>query len=298
MAEELDLATIRAFVAVLDNGDFTAAGRTLRMSRSAVGKAVVRLEERLGVRLLNRSTRKVAATTEGAQFYDRCVQILTDLADAQASVRPDRQEPRGTLKLSLPDAYGRLRVMPILQEYLARWPAINAEVTFSDRIIDIVGEGYDLAIRIGGIEASAGLISRVVDRIDSVFCAAPAYIEARGFPDTPEALRDHDLLFFGRSSQLMAWALTADQNARPKGRVRLVSDSADALRAAAQAGLGIAHLPYILAAEDLSSGALIPVLTGHTPAPLPVHVLYPDRRHLPSRVRLLIDLIANRLITS
>lgn len=297
MGEELDLGSIRAFVAVIDNGDFTAAGRKLSMSRSAVGKAVVRLEGRLGVRLLHRSTRSVSPTTDGSLFYERCVQVLADLADAQASVQQDRQEPRGQLKLSLPDAYGRLRIAPILQEYLTRWPQISAEVTFSDRIVDIVSEGYDLAVRIGGVETGAGLITRVVDRIDSVICAAPAYLAARSVPDHPDALQEHDQLVFGRGGQLMLWPFDGpDSVLRPtRTRARLVADSAEALRAAALAGLGIANLPRLLVAQDLDAGDLMQVLSDFAPGPIPVHALYPDRRHLSARVRLLIDLISERL---
>lgn len=297
MSEELDLGSIRAFVAVVDNGDFTTAGRKLSMSRSAVGKAVVRLEARLGVRLLHRSTRRVSPTTDGGQFYERCVQLLVDLADAEASVRQDRQEPRGLLKLSLPDAYGRLRIAPILQEYLTRWPHISAEVTFSDRIVDIVSEGYDLAIRIGGIKASTGLISRVVDRIDSVICAAPTYLAARGVPDHADALQGHDQLVFGRGGQLMPWVFNGADSVyqAARSRARLVADSADALRTAALAGLGIANLPHMLVAQDVAAGNLTVVLGDFTPGPIPVHAVYPDRRHLSARVRLLIDLISERL---
>jgi DNA-binding transcriptional LysR family regulator len=297
MREELDLGSIRAFVAVVDNGDFTAAGRKLGMSRSAVGKAVIRLEGHLGARLLHRSTRSVSLTTDGSLFYERCVQVLADLADAEASVRQDRQEPRGQLKLSLPGAYGRLRIVPILQEYLTRWPKIRAEVHFSDRIVDIVSEGFDLAIRIGGAESSAGLITRVVDRIDGVICAAPAYLAARGVPDHPDAIQEHDQLVFGLGGQLMPWAVNcADSVFRPtRSRARLVADSADALRMAALAGLGIANLPHALVAPDLAAGNLMQVLSDFAAGPIPVHALYPDRRYLPARARLLIDLIAERL---
>lgn len=297
MSKELDLGSIRAFVAVVDNGDFTTAGRKLRMSRSAVGKAVVRLEGRLGARLLHRSTRSVSLTTDGSLFYEHCLQLLADLADAEASVRQDRQQPSGQLKLSLPDAYGRLRIAPILLEYLGRWPQISAEVTFSNRIVDIVAEGYDLAIRIGGIGASAGLISRVVDRLDSVVCAAPAYLAARGIPDHPDNLQEHDQLVFGRGGQLMPWAFDGPASAvRPaRTRARLVTDSADALRAAALAGLGIANLPHMLVAQDMEAGKLVEVLGDFVSDPIAVHVLYPDRRHLPARARLLIDLIVERL---
>lgn len=300
LRDELDIGAIRAFIAVVDAGDFTMAGRALRITRSAVGKAVIRLEERLGARLLNRSTRRVSPTSDGLLFYERCVSLLADLEEAEEAVRHREQKPRGTIKLSVPDAYGRLRILPVLQDYLLQWPEIRAEVTFSDRISDLVGGGYDLAVRIGGLEFSTGLVSRVIDRIDGVLCAAPSYLSKRGKPDNPEMLNEHDHLAFGRDGHLMAWSLQAgDELVKVRhAQARMVMDSADGLRAAAIAGLGIASLPSAIVAADLEAGRLVPLLAEYQGEPLPVYALYPDRRHMPSKVRMLIDLLVQRLAQS
>lgn len=296
MADDLDLRTIRAFVAVVDAGDFTAAARALRVTRSAVGKALVRLETDLGVRLLNRTTRRVSTTSDGAAFYDRCVRLLADLAEAEDSVRQRRQEPHGVLKLSLPDAYGRWRLVPVLQTYMRRWPEVGVEVRFSDRIDDIVEEGLDLAIRAGGADASGGLVTRVVDRIRGVLCASPDYLAARGTPDGADALDGHDLLLFGHRGRIRPWPwpIPATGTRSSRGQARTVLDSAEAQRLLALAGLGIAHLPDFLVASDLETGRLV-AIPSPTVETIEVHALYPDRRLLPARVRLFIDTVVEEL---
>lgn len=296
MADELDLRTIRAFVAVVEAGDFTAAARSLRLSRSAVGKALVRLEADLNVRLLHRTTRRVSTTSDGAVFYDYCVRLLADLADAKNAVCQRPQAPQGILKLSLPDAYGRRRILPILQGFMRRWPHVGVEVTFSDRMSDVVEEGLDLAIRIGGADASNGLVTRVVDRICGVLCASPDYLAARGQPDETDTLDEHDLLMFGQRGRIMPWPwlVPAAGSRASRGHPRMVLDSAEALRSVALAGLGIAYLPDFLIASDLENGSLVSVRC-RAEETLDVHALYPNRRLLPARVRLFIDTVVDEL---
>ncbi|MBE7190833.1 MAG: LysR family transcriptional regulator [Jatrophihabitans endophyticus] len=296
MADDLDLRAIRAFVAVVEAGDFTAAGRTLRLTRSAVGKALARLEAGLGVRLLHRTTRRVSTTSDGAVFYDRSVRLLADLAEAEDAVRGRRQDPRGTLRLTLPDAYGRWRIVPVLQAYMRRWPEVGVEVRFSDRFDDIVEEGLDLAVRTGGASAGEGFVTRVVDRIRGVLCASPDYLRKRGTPDGAGKLDGHDLLLFGERGRIRPWPQPIPPaGARPsRDRARTILDSAEAQRLFALAGLGIAHLPDFLVASDLDEGRLI-ALPHPAVEVIDVHVLYPERRLLPARVRLFIDMLVEAL---
>lgn len=298
MVDDLELKAVRAFVTVVDAGDFTTAARMLRLTRSAVGKALVRLETRLGVRLLHRTTRQVSTTSDGAVFYEHCVRLLADLAEAEQAVGQRRERPTGLLKLSLPDAYGRRRILPILQEYMLRWPMVGVEATFSDRIDDMVEGGLDLAIRIGGGKANVGLVTRVVDRIRGILCASPAYIDEHGMPDGIDVLDGHDLLLFGHRGQTMCWPLhsAAAEPRSSRQRARLILDSAEALRAAALSGLGVAYLPDFLIASDLEEGSLIAI--GGSSEVIDIQALYPDRRLLPVRVRLFIDMVVEQLRVS
>lgn len=298
MNDDLDLGSIRAFVAVVDAGEFTAAAGALRLTRSAVGKALVRLEARLGVRLLNRTTRRVSPTSDGAAFYEACVRLLADLADAENAIRDRREIPRGILKLSLPEAYGRQRILPILHDYVRRWPMVNLEVSFTDRLADVIGDGLDLAVRVGHVHGGAGLVTRVIDRVEGVLCAAPDYVAGRGQPTSFAALGEHDLILFGERNRIRVWPWAdARGGARLlRERARVILDSAEAVRLFAIAGHGVAHLPNFLVAEDLAVGRLLPLSIGPSET-LNVSVLYPDRRLLPVRVRLFLDLVVDGLRT-
>lgn len=175
-----NLNDIQVFMAVVEAGSFIAGGKAMGLSRSAAGKAVMRLEDRLGVRLLNRTTRTLSLTDEGRLLYERGLQILASVDEAEASVAGKCGMPRGVLRLTVPDAYGRHVLLPIIGKYLKAWPDVQVEVSFTDRIADIVEEGFDLAIRIGVTSADSSFVSRVVARCRAMLCASPAYIAARG----------------------------------------------------------------------------------------------------------------------
>jgi DNA-binding transcriptional LysR family regulator len=271
------------------------------LTRSAAGKAVSRLEDRLGVRLLNRTTRTLSLTDEGRVFHERGLQILSAVDEAEASVAGRSGTPRGVLRLTVPDAFGRLVVLPLLQKYLAAWPELQAEVSFADRVADIVEDGFDLAVRIGAQEASAdtGLVSRVVAKYKAALCASPAYIAGRGEPQDIDALAAHDCLFFSSRNQRQSWRFRSDDGAwaKAQGRSRLRLDSGEALRDAAVAGLGIALLPDFLVADDLAAGRLQQVLPGLDAGDVKILALYPTRRLLEPRVRRFIDLMVETLGT-
>lgn len=291
---------ITLFIAVVDAGSFVGGGQAMGLTRSAAGKAVSRLEGRLGVRLLNRTTRRLSLTDEGRTLHERGLRILAEIEDAEASVAGRGGTPRGLLRLTAPDAFGRLVLLPLIREYLAAWPEVQAEVSFSDRLADIVEEGFDLALRIGRGPADTRLVSRVVARYPVVLCAAPSYLDARGAPADAEGLAGHDCLIFTSRGRRAGWPLRSEEGApiRAPGRSRLRLDSGEAIRDAAVAGLGIAYLPGFLVAGDLAAGRLRRVLPGLEPAEVEITALYPSRRLLEPRVRRFIDLVAKALSRS
>ena len=294
-----NLNEILVFMAVVDAGSFIAGGQAMGLTRSAAGKAIGRLEDRLGVRLLNRTTRTLSLTDEGRAFHDRGLQILTALDDAEASVAGHAGTPRGLLRLTVPDAFGRLVVLPLLRKYLQAWPDLQAEVSFTDRQADIVEEGFDLAVRIGGATLDSRLVSRVVARYRAALVASPSYIAERGEPVDADDLAGHDCLMFSSRGRRQSWRFRNGDGSwvKAQGRNRLRLDSGEALRDAAVAGLGIAFLPDFLVAKDLAAGRLRHVLTGFDAGDVEIVTIYPSRRLLEPRVRRFIDLMVEELGT-
>ncbi|WP_437815044.1 LysR family transcriptional regulator [Sorangium sp. So ce1078] len=294
-----NLNEILVFMAVVDEGSFIAGGQAMGLTRSAAGKAVNRLEDRLGVRLLNRTTRALSLTEEGRVFYDRGLQILAAVDEAEASVAGSSGTPRGLLRLTVPDAFGRLVVLPLLRKYLEAWPDIQVEVSFTDRQADIVEEGFDLAVRIGEAPQDTRLVSRVVARYKAMLCASPSYIAERGEPLNIDEVAGHDCLIFSSRNRRQSWRFLGDDGAwvKAQGRSRLRLDSGEALRDAAVAGLGIAFLPDFLVAEDLAAGRLQQVLPDLQAEEVKIVTIYPTRRLLEPRVRRFIDLMVEELGT-
>lgn len=292
-----NLNDILVFMAVADAGSFTGGGEAVGLTRSAAGKAVGRLEDRLGARLLNRTTRAVSLTDEGRTFYDRGLQILDAVDNAEASVAGPSGTPRGVLRLTLPDAFGRIVVLPVIKKYLDAWPEVQVEVSFTDRLADIVEEGFDLAVRIGGAELDSGLVSRVVAAYQVMLCASPAYIAERGEPLDVGDLAHHDCLLFSSRARRQSWRLPGDDGSwlKAEGRTRLRMDSGEAIRDAALAGLGIGLLPEFLVDRDLASGRLRQVLPHLAPGEARIVAIYPSRRLLEPRVRRFIDLLVQEL---
>ncbi|MDC0713251.1 LysR family transcriptional regulator [Stigmatella sp. ncwal1] len=288
---------ILAFMAVVDAGSFVAGGQALGLTRSAAGKAVARLEDRLGARLLNRTTRTLSLTDEGRVLYERGLQVLAAVDDAEASVAGPAGIPRGLLRLTLPDAFGRLMVLPLLEKFLAAWPDVQIEASFTDRQADIIEEGFDLAVRIGGMSADTRLVSRVVARYKALLCAAPSYLAARGEPLDVDALASHDCLIFSSRTRRQSWRFRSDDGSwvKAQGRSRLVMDSGEAIRDAAVAGLGIAFLPDFLVAGDVAAGRLQQVLPHLDAGDVEILAIYPTRRLLEPRVRRFIDLMVDEL---
>lgn len=284
-------------MAVVEAGSFVAGGETMGLSRSAAGKAIMRLEDRLGTRLMNRTTRKLSLTSEGRVFYERGIEVVASIDQAEASVARKGGMPRGVLRLTAPDAFGRLVVLPLIQKYLLQWPGIEVEASFSDRVADLVEEGFDLAIRIGLTTADTRLVSRVVASYEAILCAAPAYLAGHGEPSDIGDLAAHDGLIFSSRNQRQGWRFRAPDGTWTKAQVRsrLRLDTGEALRDCALAGLGIALLPDFLIKDDLRGGRLRRILPAFEADPVKIVTLYPGKRLLEPRVRRFIDLMVDEL---
>lgn len=286
------IGDLLAFVRVADTQSFTAAAEKLGLSRSAIGKCIARLEQSLGVRLLHRSTRSVSLSDDGRIFFEHAQRILSEVDSATDAMASRKQAPRGRLRIDLPVSLGRLHLMPMLRAYLRRWPDVEADVSFSDDYADLARDGIDVAIRIGG-EVDSRLVRRVLAPHRLITCAAPEYLRRHGMPATPDALSQHQTLAYTHAGQLVPWRFAVQGQERHvpvAGRLRL--GHTEALRDAAVAGDGIVQLGAFLVADDLRAGRLTPVLETVAPAGAPVCAVYPHRRHLSPKVRLLIDEIA------
>ena len=298
-----NLNDILTFMAVVDAGTFVGGSQAMGLTRSAAGKAVARLEERLGARLLNRTTRSLSLTDEGRVFYERGLKVLEAVDDAEAGLTARAGTPRGLLRLTVPDAFGRVVLLPLIERYLASWPEVQAEVNFTDRRVDIVEEGFDLAVRIGGSvptgnsDPDSRLVSRVIARHRALLCASPGYVSERGEPRGVDELAEHDCLVFSSRTRQQHWTYRDGRGAwvRARTRSRLRLDSGEALVAAAVGGLGIAYLPDFLVDEYLASGRLSRVLPDLELVDVNVVAIYPTRRFLEPRVRHFIDMMADQV---
>ena len=292
----LNFDEMSAFVAVVESGSFIAGGRSLGLTRSAAGKAITRLEAHLGVRLFNRTTRNMSVTDDGQLFYQHCIKIFEDLEDAQASIGQKVGVPRGSLRICMPDALGRLLVLPLLAEYRSLWPQVHVDASFTDRVVDIIDEGFDLSIRIGSHSTDTSLVSRTVAHHHSVICAAPNYLKERGMPATADDLLTHDCLVFSSRLKRQQWRLRQKDGEwlkiSPNSRMRL--DSGEAIRDAALLGLGIAYLPAFLTDKHLNDGSLTKLLPSYETDEVQVQAIYPSRRYLAPKVRCFIDLMVAR----
>lgn len=289
------LQAMRAFTQVVAHRGFAAAGRQMGLSRSAVNKLVAQLEQELGVQLLHRTTRLVQPTEAGRAFYERCLDILSDVAEAEQAVAQLQAEPRGVLRLNAPMSFGVLHLSPLLAEFMAHYTQVAVRLTLEDRFVDPIAEGYDLVVRIGPPVESNSLIVQAVTTVHQIICAAPAYLEAHPAPSHPHELTHHVCLEYGYQVTGSAWHLTAGQEVlRVPVAGRLCANNGQVLRDAALQGLGLALLPQFIVADDLAAGRLLPLLPDYPAPVIQLSVLYPVNRHLSVKVRLLIDWLEQR----
>lgn len=288
----IDVASLEVFVKVVQAGSFTRAADVLRTHKAALSRAVTRLEKTLGVRLLERTTRSLSLTEAGREIFERAVGILGAVEDVERLAQRIHAEPRGVLKLTCGVEFGMIAVSRWIDAYLKAFPQVSVEADFTGRLIDIVHEGFDLAIRVGELPDSR-LAARRLGQLHYGLFASPGYLARRGTPDGPDGLPHHDLLVFSGGSHRGSWRLgRGEEQARVDAPARLRIDNSFAVRDAAIEGLGIAQLPQLVADAACASGALVRVLPEWSPSAVPVHALFPSSRYLTPKVRAFIDLAA------
>ncbi len=282
-------AAISVFTRVVECGSFTAAAKRLAISVSAVTKAIARLEDDLGIQLFNRTTRQLSTTEAGQEYYERCVRVLAELDEAETLLRNRNAAIEGRVRAVVPFSFGRVTLVPELPAFLARYPDITVELSFSDLASDLVAEGFDLAVRTGHVQDSQ-LTRRLLTRGPQVTAAAPAYLAERGTPRQPHDLLRHNCIIgrFGAD-----WSFLGADGMPLTVRVagNAVINSGDALREAGVAGLGIVQGTHWLFRKDLASGRLVPILGDFAAEGLPISVLYVGRRHLPRKIRVFLDFL-------
>ncbi len=289
------LQAMTTFVAVVDSGGFASAARKLNLSPPVVTRAVAELEERLGLRLLTRTTRIVRVTDAGARFAADCRRILADIDEAETTAAGTHAAPRGTLTLTAPALFGQLHVMPILVGYLQQYPEVDAQCLFLDRVVNVVEEGVDVAVRIGELPDSSLQAIRV-GRVRRVLVAAPAYLGTQGVPKRPEDLARHTVVSVSGVTPVSEWRFNdAGRPLLQRLQPRLRTTTNDSAIAAAVAGLGITRLLSYQVATHLRSGALQVLLEDFEATPLPVHVVHHEGRRATQKVRAFVDLAVDTL---
>lgn len=283
------------FAHVVEHGSFSASARALGLTPSAVSRQISRLEDRLGVRLLTRSTRHIVLTEAGRAFYERCAAIAAEIDDAEALVTSLGGEARGTLRVNATVALAKSHLLPMFPEFLKRYPDISLRLELTDRPVDMVEEEIDVAIRFTEQVTDTSVVARRLAANQRVVCAAPGYLEHHGTPTEPEHLLDHNCLRVSTVSRWNDWAFDG-----PGGRRVLhvsgnfEANSADAVYHAALAGLGVARLSTYLVSGDLKAGRLVHLLPGYVHEEADILAIYPERKNLPAKVRVFVDFLAER----
>lgn len=291
------LADLPVFVAAVESGGFAAAGSKLNRTRSAVGRTIARLERRLGVRLFHRTTRSLALTDDGQAFFEHCRRAIDEMHAAAAMLDSGRRDVVGRLRVSMPVLFGRRCVAPVLIGLLDAHPRLDIDLSFNDRLVDVVEDGFDLVVRNGPLGNWPGLAGRRVAHQHMRVCAAPAYLDAAGVPETLADLVHHRAVLYGRPGRVRSWLFPrpdgASEEIVPPSRMRF--DDLGTIRDAALARHGLAWLPCWLIRDDVAAGRLTTVLD-HLPSHVfDTHALWPQTPHLPLRVRLAIDALAAAL---
>lgn len=286
----MDLITsMSIFNRIVEAGSFTAVARETGLSQPTVSKHVAELENRLGIKLLNRSTRQLSLTEAGKEYYDRCTRILNELEELESSVGQCRTEPTGTLRVNVPVTFGRMYLLPILWEFMRKYPDLKLDLVMDDGYVDLVKDGVDLAIRVGPLTDST-LIARKIGDSPRVTVVSPDYLAEHGEPKTLSDLEEHSCIVYTYLTTRNEWYFNG---ARGEEKLRVSghfsASSPDAIHDAVIAGVGIAVAPLWLIHDALTKGKVKAILTDYDPTPLEIHAVYPDRRYVPSRVRLFID---------
>ncbi len=280
---------IPVFVGVVENGGFSAAARTLGISKSAVSKRINQLEAHLGVRLLHRTTRNLSLTEAGERYFEHASQALAAASQAEAAVTELQGEPQGQLRISVPMSFGRLHVAPLIPKFLKRCPKLQIDLVMDDRKVDLVAGRFDVAIRAGNLPAST-LIARKLAPVRQVLCASPDYIDRYDRPDTPADLTGHNCVLYSFSSDADEWTLIGEggpETVTVSGTYQV--NNSEALLEALREGVGIGRLPTFVAGPDLKTGRLVKLFESYRLPDFTIYAVFPEREFLPAKVRAFLD---------
>ena len=289
------LGNMQAFVRVAEAKSFSEAARRLHSSKSLVSRQVAALEAELGVRLFHRTTRSLSLTDEGRGYHAQVARILNEIEEANMSVSQSQATPRGRLRVSAPMSFGVLHLGPAIRDFLHRYPEVELDLSLNDRYVDLIDEGFDLAIRIGRL-ADSSLVARKLARHRMILCASPDYLKEHGTPKDPSDLKHHECMCYSTNSLAPEW-----QFVTPDGKPwaieiegRFHANNGDVLRTAALQGLGIIYLPSFIVGPDVQGATLASLLPEFVPTDTAIHAVYPHSRHLSPKVRAFIDFLAER----
>ncbi|MDE3022004.1 MAG: LysR family transcriptional regulator, partial [Pseudomonadota bacterium] len=281
---------------VVATGSFTAAADRLNLSKAMVSRQVFNLEKHLATRLLNRTTRRLSLTESGAAYHERCLQIISDVEEAEQVAAQMTQIPRGSLKVTIPVAFGLHKLGQLMAEYTALHPQVRLDISLSDRYVDLVEEGFDLAIRIGRLPES-DLVARKLGVTRSIICASPTYLEQHGYPMQPEDLIHHSCLGYTYTNSGTEWRFRnqeAEKTIPVSGAIK--ANNGDLLRLAALNGAGLVYQPLFIVEKDLQSGKLVQVLNTYTSDEFGIYALYPSRKYLSAKVRTFVEFLVAKLV--
>lgn len=287
------LREIECFIAVADLGSFVKAADALGISKAAVSRTVLELEARLGSRLMQRTTRRLSLTEAGTLYLERCKQIVQALEEADDLLSAGASKPNGMLRINAPQTFGVLHLAPLWPLFLERFAGVSLDITLSDRIVDIIDEGYDLAIRIARLSDST-LVHRKLTTTSLQVCASPAYLEQHGTPQHPHELAHHQTICYSYNASKDDWQFNGPEGAvSVKVNSRMHVNNGDSCVAAAVAGIGITRQPTFMIDQHLRSGQLVALLDGYTSPELGIYAVYPSRTHLPPKVRAMLDFLTD-----
>ena len=289
------LEDMETFIRVVEAGSISGAAERMGIAKSAVSRRLSDLESRLGVQLFRRTTRRLDLTDSGRGFYERCQRILSDVDEAEEAVSQAHGTLRGRLRVAVPLSFGLLHMGPAICDFMRDHPELEVDLDMNDRQVDLIAEGFDLALRIADLEDSS-LIARQLALINTVVCASPDYLARQGSPQTPEQLAEHDCLVYSNNPEPTLWRYRDPQGAAKAVRVqaRLLASNGDFLHQAAVAGQGIGLQPTFIVYKSIEEGRLIPILTDYAWPGVNAYAVYPQTRHLSRRVRVFVDFLAER----
>ena len=283
------LTLMRTYRAVVETGSFTAAGKRLERTKAMMSRQVSELEANLNIRLINRTTRKLSITDIGQAYYQQCCRLLDDLEEVEQSLLHGHQQAKGLIRINAPQTFAELHLIAVLNEFLKEYPDVQIDLQLNDRFVDIVEEGFDLGIRIAQLDDSS-LVARKLADVRIIVCASPEYLAVYGVPKTPASLAQHKCVIDTNLKQKTVWSFSNGENITINGALKV--NSAVAIRKAVLAGIGIGRCPSFAVEEDIAGGHIVPLLKTYESEARGLYVIYPHRKHLAAKVRLMVDFLA------